>query len=82
MPPNPKPNPNPNPKPNPNRSGIFLGGNCADTIVLDKRKSYNADVKFVIGSEGVQAASSVDIRGIAIDDKLNFNFHKSTQDTC
>ena len=50
--------------------------------MLDKRKSYNADVKFVIGSEGVQAASSVDIRGIAIDDKLNFNFHKSTQDTC
>ena len=42
---------------------------------LDKRKSNNTDVKFVIGSEEIQAVSSVDILGITIDDKLNFNLH-------
>ena len=42
-------------------------------IVLDKRRSNNTEVKFIIGSEQIQAVPSVDILGIAIDDKLNFN---------
>ena len=44
-------------------------------IVLDKRKSNNSEVKFIIGSEQIQAVSSADILGIATDDKLNFNLH-------
>ena len=42
-------------------------------IVLDKRRSNNTEVKFIIGSEQIQAVPSVDILGITIDDKLNFN---------
>ena len=45
------------------------------TIVLDKRKSSNTEVKFIIGLEQIQPLPSVDIPGIAIDDKLNFNLH-------
>ena len=41
-------------------------------IVLDKRRSNNTEVKFIIGSEQIQAVPSVDILGITIDDKLNF----------
>ena len=44
-------------------------------IVLDKRKSSNAEVKFIIGSKQIQAVPSADILGITIDDKLNFNLH-------
>ena len=44
-------------------------------IVLDKRKSSNNEVKFIIGSEQIQEVPSVDILGITIDDKLNFNLH-------
>ena len=34
--------------------------------VLDKRKSNNTEVKFIIGSEQIQAVPSVDILGITI----------------
>ena len=44
-------------------------------IALDKRKLSNTEVKFIIGSEQIQAIPSVDILGIKIDDKLNFNLH-------
>ena len=44
-------------------------------IVLDKCRSNNTEVKFIIGSEQIQAVPSVDILGITIDDKLNFNLH-------
>ena len=60
------------------------------TIVLDKRRSNNTEVKFMIDSEQNQAVPSVDILDITIDDKLNFNLHidkiclkcKSTQRIC
>ena len=35
-------------------------------IVLDKRKSNNTEVKFIIGSEQIQAVPSVDITGITL----------------
>ena len=44
-------------------------------IVLDKRRSSNTEVKFIIGSEQIQAVPSVYMLGIMIDDKLNFNLH-------
>ena len=44
-------------------------------IFLDKRRSNNTKVKFIIGLEQIQAVPSVDILGITIDDKLNFNLH-------
>ena len=45
------------------------------TIALDKRKSSNTEVIFIIGLEQIQPLPSVDIPGITIDDKLNFNLH-------
>ena len=44
-------------------------------IVLGKRKSINTHVEFVIGSEWIQAVSSVDMLDITIGDKLSFNLH-------
>ena len=44
-------------------------------IFLDKRRSNNTKVKFIIVLEQIQAVPSVDILGITIDDKLNFNLH-------
>ena len=40
---------------------------------FDKRKPSNTEVTFITGSEQIQAVPSVDILGITIDDKLNFN---------
>ena len=59
-------------------------------VAFDKCRSNNTEVKFIIGSEQIQAVPSVDILGITIDDKLNFKLHndkiclkcKSTQRTC
>ena len=41
-------------------------------VAFDKRRSNNTEVKFIIGSEQIQAVPSVDILGITITDKLNF----------
>ena len=43
------------------------------SIVPDKRRSNNTEVKSIIDSEQPQVVPSVDILGILIDDKLNFN---------
>ena len=59
-------------------------------VVFDKRRSNNTEVKFIIGSEQIQAVQSVEILGIAIDDKLKFKLDidkiclkcKSTQRNC
>ena len=45
------------------------------TIVLDKRKSNNTEVKFIIGSKQIQVVTSVNTIGITIGSKLNFNMH-------
>ena len=37
-------------------------------IVLDKRRSSNAEIKFIIASEQIQAVLSVDILDITTDD--------------
>ena len=44
-------------------------------VVLDKCRSNNIEVKFIIGSGQIQTVPSVDILGIMIDDKLNFDLH-------
>ena len=44
-------------------------------IVLDKRRSSNTEVKFIIGLERIQAVPSVYMLGIMIYDKLNFSLH-------
>ena len=43
--------------------------------VLDKRRSNDIEAKFTNGSEQIQVVPSVDILGITIYDKLNFNLH-------
>ena len=37
-------------------------------ILLEQRKTSNTEVKFIIGSEQIQAVPSVDILGITIVD--------------
>ena len=53
-------------------------------IVLDKRRTSNTKVKFIIGLEQIQAVPSVDILSVTIDDKLNRNWHidKVCKSTC
>ena len=47
----------------------------SQAVVLDERGSSNTEVKFIIGSEQIQAVPSLAILSITIDDKLNFNLH-------
>ena len=42
-------------------------------IVLDNRRSCNTEVNVIIVSEQIQVVPLVDILGIMIDGKLNFN---------
>ena len=43
--------------------------------LFDKRKSNNTEIKFVVGLKEIDAVTSVDMLGITINDKLNFNLH-------
>ena len=45
------------------------------SIVLDRRKSSNTEVIFIVDSKQIHVVQSVDILGITIDDKLNFDLH-------
>ena len=45
------------------------------TTALDRSKSTNSEVKFIVGSKQIHELLSVDILGITTDDKLNFNLH-------
>ena len=69
---------------------MIVNGDKFQAVVFDKRRSNNTEVKFIIGSEQIQAVPSVEILGITIDDKLNFKLDidkiclkcKSTQRNC
>ena len=52
---------------------ITVNADKFQAIVLDQRGSNNTEVKYIIGSEQIQAVPSVNILGITIDNKLNFN---------
>ena len=53
---------------------IFNSGKLL-VLVLDKCKSRNTEVKFIICSEKIRMVPSVDRQGITIDNKLNFDLH-------
>ena len=69
---------------------MTVNGDKFQAVAFDKRRSNNTEVKFIIGSEQIQAVPSVEILGITIDDKLNFKLDidkiclkcKSTQRNC
>ena len=69
---------------------MTVNGDKFQAVAFDKRRSNNTEVKFIIGSEQIQAVPSVEILGIMIDDKLNFKLDidkiclkcKSTQRNC
>ena len=44
-------------------------------ILLDKRGPDNTNVELKIGNEKIKSTSSVELLGVHIDDKLNFNRH-------
>ena len=51
----------------------FVNSDKFQAIVLDKRSSCNTEVNVIIVSEQIQGVPLVDILGITIDGKLNFN---------
>ena len=46
-------------------------------ISLDKRKSGHTNQRIVVDNQYIKVVSSVELLGIQIDDKLNFNLHIS-----
>ena len=46
-------------------------------ILLDKRKSDHTNQRIVVDSQNINVVSSVELLGVQIDDKLNFNLHIS-----
>ena len=46
-------------------------------ILLDKRKSDHKNQRIVVENQNIKVLSSVELLGIRIDDKLNFNLHIS-----
>ena len=60
---------------------MILNPDKFQAIVREKQKLKNTGVKFVSGSEKIQAVS-VDMLGITIDDKLNFNSSKNFSEVC
>ena len=54
---------------------MIVNADKFQAIELDKHISSNTEVKFIIGSEQIQVAPSVDILVVLIDDKPKFNLH-------
>ena len=46
-------------------------------ILLDKRKSDHKNQRIAVENQIIKVLSSVELLGIRIDDKLNFNLHIS-----
>ena len=46
-------------------------------VVLDKMRSDLTNTNFQVNNQVVKSVSSVELLGIQIDDKLNFNLHIS-----
>ena len=44
-------------------------------MLLGKRKSDNTNQRIAVDNQNIKVASSVELLGIQIDDKLNFNLH-------
>ena len=45
------------------------------TIVLNKKRSDLTHTNFQVDNQVIKSVSPVDLLGIQIDDKLNFNLH-------
>ena len=54
---------------------MFVNPNKFQAILLDKQKSDYNVTKLTGDSEERQAVFSVDVLGVTIDDKLNFNLY-------
>ena len=52
---------------------MFVTSDKFQAILLDKQKSDYAGTKITVGTEEIQVVSSINILGVIIDDKLNFN---------
>ena len=46
-------------------------------ILIDKRKGDHTNQRIVVDNQNIKVVSSVELLGIQIDDKLNFNLHIS-----
>ena len=46
-------------------------------MLLDKRKSDHTNQRIAVDNQNIKVVSSVELLGIQIDDKLNFNLHIS-----
>ena len=47
------------------------------TIILDKKKSNLKNIPLTIDNQTIKSVPSVELLGIHLDDKLNFNLHIS-----
>ena len=47
------------------------------TIILNKKKSDLANIPWTIDNQTINSVPSVELLGIHLDDKLNFNLHIS-----
>ena len=46
-------------------------------IILDKKKSNLTNISLTIDNQTIKSVASVELLGINLDDKLNFNLHIS-----
>ena len=56
---------------------MIVNPNKFQTIVLNKKRSDLTNTKFQVDTQVIKSVSSVELLGIQIDDKLNFNLHIS-----
>ena len=54
---------------------LFVNRNKFQAILLDKQNTDYTATKLTAGSEEIQVVSSVDVIGVTIDYKLNFDLH-------
>ena len=56
---------------------MVINANKFQAIVLNKKRSDLTNTNFQVDNQVIKSASSVELLGIQIDEKLNFNLHIS-----
>ena len=59
------------------KNEMIINPDKFQAIILDKNKSNLTNIPLTIDNQTIKSVSSVELLGIPLDDKLNFNLHIS-----
>ena len=60
------------------KNEMIINPDKFQAIILDKTKSNLTNIPFTIDNQTIKSVPSLELLGVHLDDKLNFNLHTAT----